>query len=397
MLFVFYLLSGFAKVFIKFFMGETAASMFNTTLISAALLVIVLVLHWFKNIYFKNKIYIARGSLPAITLLLFFYLWMMVSLLYTPSPTYSYFKTFLFLTNLVAFFFPLFYKDFDFQRAINYFIYFGTAFIVLYLIVVPRSYSNIAEDLEISVKYLDMGFLSALNVMFLLLPHSCPALGRWLKLSLMGVNLAALVITGARGPLVFMILVLVLYVFFHPRHLSRFLGRWTIKKILAVAISLVILVVGLYYTLANYTEKIALNLERFSKVLDVDSSSLSVRFSQIYFALETIFHDATNFLIGTGIGSFGILYEGEDIRLYPHNMILETWFEMGAVGVFLLTLFFLFYLKKVKRYDPSVYIFFYLLLNSLKSYTLVDLRVMFGILACLVVFANRREYGEYAE
>jgi O-antigen ligase len=391
LLFTLYLLSGIAKVFIKFFLGDSYAEIFNTTLIFAALLVLVCVFQGFKHIYFKSKLYFARGSLPSMTLLLFFYLWMMVSLIYTVSPQYSYFKTFVFLTNLVAFWFPLAYKDFAFQRFTRYFVLVATVFIVLYLSVVPRSYGGSLDNLELSVKYLDMGFLSALNILLLILPNVCTALGRWLKLGLGAVNLASLVICGARGPLVFMILVLVLYVFFHPRQLSRFLGRWSLKKALVVAVSPVILMVVLYQMLVNYAFNIERSIGRLNMVLDVESSSLEVRISQMSFAVKSILASASNFLLGSGIGSFGILYGGEDIRLYPHNMILETWFEMGAVGIFFLMLFFLFYLKKIRRNSPSLYIFLYLLLNSLKSYSLVDLRVMFGVLACLLVFTNSVE------
>lgn len=395
LLFTLYLLSGIAKVFINFFLGDSFAEIINTTLIFAALLVLVYGYQGFKSLYFKSKLYFARGSLPSITLLLLFYLWMILSLLYTVSPQYSYSKTFLFLTNLAAFLFPLAYNGFDFQRFVRYFIYIGSVFIVLYLSMVPRSYSAyISENLEISGKYLDIGYLAALNVLLLalLLPHL--EIKRWLKLGFIGVNLAAVAITGARGPLVFMILVLFLYVLFNPGILSRFLGRLDIKKILVIAVSVIILGVGLYNTLGNYTDNIQRSLERLSLVTDAGSSSLEVRFSQIYFTLEKIFENTVNFLFGSGIGSFGILFAGEDIRLYPHNIILETWFELGAVGVILLLLFFLFYIKKIKLNSPSFYIFFYLLLNSLKSSSLVDLRVMFGVLACLALFTNRQRYGE---
>jgi O-antigen ligase len=194
-----------------------------------------------------------------------------------------------------------------------------------------------------------------------------------------------------------MILSLLLYVLFNPKILYRFFGRPDLKKILVIAVSVVILAVGLYNTLGNYSDNIERTLQRLSMVTDVESSSLSVRVSQIYFAVEKIFQDTSNFMLGSGIGSFGILYAGEDVRLYPHNIILETWFELGAAGVIILLLFFGFYIKKIKLNSPSFYIFFYLLSNSLKSSSLVDLRVMFGIFACLMVFANHWKYGKYGE
>ncbi len=372
LLFTLYLLSGIAKVFIKFFLGDGMAE--------------------------RNKIYIARGSLPVITMLVIFYGWMIMSLLYTASSQYSYVKTFLFLTTLVAFLFPLTYKGFNFQRFVKYFIYTGSVFIVLYLALVPRSYSAyMSENLEISGKYLDIGYLAALNVLLLLLLMPHLAIKRWLKLGFIGINLAAVVITGARGPQVFMFIALFMYVLSNPKIIFRFLGHLDLKKILIIGISFIILAVGLYKTLGNYMDNIERNLQRLSLVTDIESSSLSVRFDQMYFAVASIFENAANFLFGSGIGSFGILYAGEDVRLYPHNMILETWFEMGVVGVIILLLFFLFYLKKIKIKSPSFFIFFYLFLNSLKSSSLVDLRIMFGILACMAVFTNYLKYSQNGE
>lgn len=398
LLYVLYLLSGIAKVFLIFFIGDTFAETFNITLIFALLLVIINGFQWFKNMYLTSKLFFARGSLPIIVLMLSFYLWMCITLFYTPSPGYAYTKIFLFLTNLVAFLFPLAYKDFNFQRFTRLFIFVGTLFIVLYLLLVPRNYSSyISENLEISGKYLDISYLAALDVLLVTLLHPYLEINQWTKLGFIGVNLAAIIIAGARGPLVFMILALVLYVICHPRLLSRFLGRWSLKKILAIGLSIVILGVGLYKTLGSYADNIERALGRLSMVTDAESSSLAVRFDQIYFAVEKICANALNFLFGSGIGSFGILYAGEDVRLYPHNIILETWFELGVIGVIILLLFFLFYINKIKLNSPSFYIFFYLLLNSLKSSSLVDLRIMFGILACLIVFTNQLKYSEYRD
>jgi O-antigen ligase len=38
-------------------------------------------------------------------------------------------------------------------------------------------------------------------------------------------------------------------------------------------------------------------------------------------------------LFGQGTGSFGLSYLGEDIRVYPHNILLELWAENGIISV----------------------------------------------------------------
>jgi O-antigen ligase len=395
-------LSGIGKLFLRFFfgdVGELFVAQFNITLLFAILLVLLTAGQWFKNGFLRSKFYISRGSLPVILLLFVFYLWMICTLLYSPSPRYSYTKTLLFLTNLVAFLFPLTYKDFNFQRFLKYFVFFGSVFIVLYLAFVPRSYAGyVSENLAISAKYLDIGYLAALNVLLLILLFPHLELKRWVKFVFIGINLTALMITGARGPLVFLMIVLLMRVLFNPGMILRFLGHLNLKKVLVITISIIILVVGLYSTLGKYATNIERTIERLKLVTDIGSSSLAVRFTQLSFSFDKIFENLFNCSLGHGIGSFGILYAGEDRRLYPHNIIIETWFEMGMVGVILLLLFLFFYLKKIKLSSPAFYIFFYLFLNSLKSSSLVDLRIMFGIFACLLVFTNwSPRNGEHTE
>jgi hypothetical protein len=121
-------------------------------------------------------------------------------------------------------------------------------------------------------------------------------------------------------------------------------------------------------------------------VFDPQSASVAKRFDQIYYSLDRIFDNAVNFLFGSGIGSFGVLYEGIDGRQYPHNVILEISFELGIIGVILFIILLLLYFKKLRHNLNFVLIYLFLFLNSLKSYSLVDSRVMFGILSVLLVY-----------
>ncbi|MCP5109172.1 MAG: hypothetical protein GY950_37675 [bacterium] len=388
-LYVLYLLSGLSKVFLNFFGGGIFVEKINITLVLAVLLVLVNGYQWFKNGFLRNKFYVAKGSFPSLAILFLFYAWMIFTLLYTVSPGYSYMKTFLFLTNVLAFMFPLTYKGFNIQRFVNYFIVVGSVFIVLYLSFVPRSYSGyLTENLAISGKYLDVGYLAALNVLILLLLFSRLEMSRAIKFGFAGLNFAALVITGARGPLMFLLLVLLLRLLFNPHMLLVFIGRMNLKKVLIIIVAAAILVVGMYNTLEKFADNIERSLFRLQLVTDPESGSLAVRFDQLAFSFDKIFDNTPDFLLGRGVGSFGILYEGEDKRRYPHNIVVETWFEMGFVGMILLLLFLFLYLRKIRLSSPYTYIFLYLFLNSLKSSSIVDLRIMFGIMACLLVFSN---------
>jgi O-antigen ligase len=73
------------------------------------------------------------------------------------------------------------------------------------------------------------------------------------------------------------------------------------------------------------------------------------------------------------------MYEisGVDGRGYPHNIILEIWFELGLIGLFLFLLFAMssFIYKISKESKTSWIIFLYIILNLLKSNSLVDIRI----------------------
>ncbi|MCP4230818.1 MAG: hypothetical protein GY771_11840, partial [bacterium] len=190
-------------------------------------------------------------------------------------------KTFLFLTNVLAFMFPLTYKGFNIQRFVRYFIYVGSAFIVLYLAFVPRNFAGyLTENLAISGKYLDVGYLAALNVLILLLLFSRLEMSRVIKFGFAGMNLAALLITGARGPLVFLLLVLLLRLLFNPHMLLVFIGRMNLKKALVIIVAAAILVVGMYNTLEKFADNIERSLFRLQLVTDPESGSLAVRIDQ---------------------------------------------------------------------------------------------------------------------
>jgi len=106
------------------------------------------------------------------------------------------------------------------------------------------------------------------------------------------------------------------------------------------------------------------------------------------YSITMIFKNAFRFFFGYGIGSFGVLFSGYDGRLYPHNMILETWFELGFIGVIILFLFFISYIMEVIR-KGNAWLLIPLgvpLLDAMKSFSLPDLRILFGIMGIVLNF-----------
>ena len=129
---------------------------------------------------------------------------------------------------------------------------------------------------------------------------------------------------------------------------------------------------------------------------DEKGGSVNTRFSYI---LETMDYIEEAIFFGHGFGSFGLLVVGEDSRFYPHNLVLEVWFELGLFGlvVTLTLLIFPIYLfirtfgfKKWEYLIP----YFYLFANSLKSNSLTDHRLLFlfSIIPILHTLAYNEKY-----
>jgi hypothetical protein len=89
---------------------------------------------------------------------------------------------------------------------------------------------------------------------------------------------------------------------------------------------------------------------------------------------------------GYGVGSFGYEKSNIDQLDYPHNIFLEVWFELGYIPL----LIFLFIFYQVYRHiNPKecswcLALYFYFLLNLLKSSSLIDIRMMLGFYAIFV-------------
>ena len=125
-------------------------------------------------------------------------------------------------------------------------------------------------------------------------------------------------------------------------------------------------------------QAIEVSFERFQLLFQSDKgSSVNVRIEHIETAVQLIEH---NPILGVGLGAFGIEGYGVDALMYPHNMFLEVWVENGFLSLVLLILIITFvYLKLfVEDFNLGVMLIItYCLLNSMKSLSYVDNRVLF--------------------
>lgn len=379
-----------------FFRGNLFA--IDITLLLSVLLVGILIVVVFKNVFFKNQLYIPRFSRAILFTVLIFYLWMITTLLYTLSLHYCWIKVFLFVTDLLALAFPFLYPSFNPRRFAQLFAYLGSVLVFGYSILLPGVYDlylRAAVDREFVVKYLDVGYIA--GIVILLVLFACPRMPRLIKILLAGFNAWVILISAARGPLVFLLIVLAIRLMisvFQAIRKSHLFKTWSVKNLFYIGTGLTILAAATYTMLDRYSTLLERSFSRLAQVTDPASASVAERVAMISFSFDKIFENASNFLFGLGIGSFGIVYDNLDGRLYPHNVLLEIGFEMGVIGVLIFLFLILLYGYKLRHNLNALLILGYLLLNNLKSYSLIDQRIMFGVISVLVLMEFRNKDKE---
>ena len=381
-----FLVSGVVKFFFN--------ALFKITLpvdITLALAVVLIILYlplFFSNMVSSGKVYFCKSSLPLIVILVIFYFWMIFTLIFTKSTGYSYEKIFLSTSNLFAFVLPLLYIKFRPKRFLKYHVFISTFLSLLFIYNYPKllQYSVLFEEDKVFIRgYLTIGYISGLTAAILIFLDV--EMKKPLKLAIILFNVWALMISGGRGPMIFLVLVLVLKVGVTILKSRKISIRLNPKKIAAAAVVVGVIVFSTYTVLDKYSFSMERSLQRLTQLLDIGSdASVSTRLSYIDFSIDKIFEDAGNFLFGSGIGSFGILYSGIDGREYPHNIFLEIQFELGLVGIAAIIMFLIFYLKKIRFRGPLIYPFLYIFLNSLKSGSFTDLRIMFGFFSVFLLY-----------
>lgn len=309
-------------------------------------------------------------------LLLILFLLIIVSFLYSSSSAYAKTKTITFAPVLLSFAYPMVMREFNwklFIKAIYYIVIPLSLWFVYYRYFYwspENSKGRVLDDsfYDLLGSYLGLGFILSLSV-FILIKR---------KQYLISVLILLLIIAlGARGPFIFCILTLLIVYF-----------KTIIKKVVQFKTStsklkrLLIFILGFalifIYKFKFISEKLYLyGFDRFLALFLSEKTDVSAnkRIEVMGFAIENIFTNPFTVLFGNGIGSFGIDYSGEDVKLNPHNIFLEAWYELGILGFLIISFFLLtpFYLKR-----NTIYLCFILFsfLDCLKSNNLSGIWIL---------------------
>ncbi|RLD52574.1 MAG: hypothetical protein DRI94_02690 [Bacteroidetes bacterium] len=395
-----YLLSGVLKAMFIFYGIRFPVDL---TLLTAFILIIHIGLSFFL---YGIKVQFKKNIIYSLILLTLFFLWILISLSYGNSPSYGYKKSLLFITNILAFAYPFLISEFKLSGFLKYLsvltvILFLWFFYVYFILTAQLRGSEIY--LKIMGLYLTMGILGGL--IFLVFATSEKRIfSNWfLDTVIMILLFVFVVISGARGPILFMILSLFLYFIYRIIRI-KLKTKINVNKLFKITfIGLPVLLGFIVIIFNKFYNKIILLAERslfrmsliFNKIDNVSEmgSSVDIRMKQYKFALNSIFSDVIHFFFGYGFGSFGIMYSHADVRLYPHNIFLEIWFETGIIGLllFLSFLALVFFKQLSKRIYVSGFVILYMILNMMKSSSIVDIRIFFAFFALMIINSNIRK------
>ncbi len=371
------------------------------TIITAVFLLFSLVIKYRNE---KISLVHERVNLYAFVFLILFYLWMAVSLIYTPSEHYAYVKTMNFAPNLIAFLFPMLSKNFRIDRFTRIITVAVSGLSVFFIFLFIRYYvPGVKSELYDSIGglYLVCATLLGINTLILACSNHRIFKNLYVNIFFILFSISLMFVLGARGPLIFVILILIV---FYAWQLIKFIFRGVIKKdmykvFLAffgffVVASVVFMVFDNEIIYLVKRALMRLNLLVPAKSGGNMGNSVNIRVNQFDLSVQLIFSNLNDFFFGHGIGSFGLLEKGYDHRSYPHNIFLEILVELGFVGFIIFVLFLIQVFRKNGKGIKyvSMFVLFYLILNSMKSSSFIDIRAYFAVFGMYMLKQNSANF-----
>jgi hypothetical protein len=188
---------------------------------------------------------------------------------------------------------------------------------------------------------------------------------------------------GARGPMIFFLLVLLFIALHNARRLSH-KGIWTYLTNGSMLLIVVLLLSDLVEGIGDSGTILDPSIKRFSNLSNFTGESIDVRVDQLRFVFISAY-SYLDVLIGHGVGSFGILYANMDVRMYPHNFLAELFFETGLIGLILMVCMLLLCVKGSIGRNWMFWIVLLIFLNAMKTYAFEDLRLLFAFAALTLI------------
>ena len=355
----------------------------DVTLISIVLLLLCMVVQ--KDRY--ADLSLTFISFLGVGFFAFFAATVLISATYSPSDVYLN-KVIKFAVVLFTFLVVLPLGKIELEKVCKSFVVLSLIAALMFIYVFPKfRLGLLGEEGEIlKAAYLSLGDACAVAVI-MLLSILKPRLFVSLILTLLFIF--TLVLSGARAPLLFLALLLFALLFIKCIKFLSESRNFSVSTVFTLTLAVTVITFLLTFKVdwsqihnSDIFRAIEISFERLQLLFQSDKgSSVNVRIQHIETAVRLIDH---NPIWGVGLGAFGVEGYGVDAFIYPHNMFLEVWVENGLLSlVSLIFIIVLVYLKLAyEEFNFGVVLILtYCLLNSMKSSSYVDNRVLFFWLA----------------
>ena len=341
---------------------------------------------------FKSKEKKHDGVNSLVFFLFLFCWWALFSWLYTTAVDSIFlYKYFGFLSGYIIFVMLIFLKDINPERFWNIFNFFSALSAIALLLILPIYYS-LSNDLNSDYRsiYLSIPFFLSITIFDIYYKQFyCKVEMKYyiFNIIILLLCLFAIIISGARGPIIALLFSVIVMNLFHKKGLSRILFLSFIFFISSYIFFF------LFYDKFGYLiERTGL---RFLTLFDGGFEG-NERYELLNFSLEKISNSFSDLMFGFGFASFGQEYFGIPVYAYPHNIIIEVLFELGLVGMIFFVISNLSIMIFFRRY-LSVFVLSLIALmviNYLKSYSLVGFRNFIIILFFIFQLSRSRKYND---
>ena len=369
------------------------------TIIFGILLILII---YIKDIYNLKRL---KEEYKSFIFLLLFFVWSLFSISYSSSENYVWYKLLGLGTNFLAFFGVLIMKEISLKRFTKYFSYFTYFFSLIFFLINPNSISKnfifqeYFNEIYIQGWYLVLGQLLIVNM---LLIFSFSEKKKIIYNLLISFNIICLL--GGRFPIVLALIVffiisiyLIQKKYLTKKLLIQFFKSLTIFILINSVLnlssktyqSLLLRSVYRFEVLSSSFNDI--NFLNDQESLNQENNSFNKRLEYLLFSKNKIFKNKSSLILGYGLGSFSNEYDQTDRRLYPHNIIVEIVFELGLIGLLLALAFLISNSSSYKGFFTNLALLaaLSLLINSMKSSSIVDLRLLFALLAISIFHFNK--------
>jgi O-antigen ligase len=338
-----------------------------------------------------------KAKLIQLLIVIPFILWLIITCTYTLSKEYYLDKLLRVPLLFIAFLFPIFFlkEESDFKRLRITMNLFAIGVIIGLLMVYIAGGNSmqlyfIGSDQKIVPDYLSLGEVLGIAVLMNLYRGD---IFSWI------VNLSALFFMtqlGGRGPFIILIAILLFHI----------LKSFRLSYLNIILYPTLLLVLPFLYSSFKNSKHTELLVKRIESIGDKKDSSIGERKRFVDHSLKIMTEKP---FLGVGFGGFGMSYFNDDVRSYPHNIILEITCELGIIGLLL----FLPFLLVNSGYALAVYFsspnniyacfclaFLYVFLQTMKSSSFIDIRPFFmtmgGTTAAYLMMQRQKPSTEVA-